>query len=86
MEEGKKPEYPKKTLTTSFRKYYILKPENTSSNSNSNPHSGIGCRLADVLTFTPRVTPILCHGISVPQHLSKGRRDRERHVYIYKCM
>ena len=35
----------RKPLTTSFRKCHILKPENTSSNRDSNPHSSIGGRL-----------------------------------------
>ena len=34
----------KKTLTTSFRKCHILKPENSSPNRDSNPHSSIGGR------------------------------------------
>ena len=31
--------------TTSFRKCYILKPENSSPNRDSNPYSSIGGRL-----------------------------------------
>ena len=35
----------RKSLTTSFRKCYILKPENSSPKRDSNPHSSIGGRL-----------------------------------------
>ena len=45
MKEGKKPEYPEKTLTTSFRKCHIglLKPEDSSSSSSrsSNGNSSL---------------------------------------------
>ena len=45
MTEGRKPEYPEKTPSTSFRKCHILKPENSSPDSDSNPYSSIGDRL-----------------------------------------
>ena len=45
MKEGRKPECPEKTLRTSFRKCYILKPENSSPNRDLNPDSSIGGRL-----------------------------------------
>ena len=45
MKEGRKPEYPEKTLTTSFRKCHILKPEHSSLDRDSNLHSSIGDRL-----------------------------------------
>ena len=35
----------KKTLATSFRKFHILKPEDTSNKRDSNPHNSIGGRL-----------------------------------------
>ena len=45
MKEGRKPEYRRKPLATSFRKCHILKAENNSSpNWDSNPHSSIGGR------------------------------------------
>ena len=48
----------KKTLITSFRKCHILKPENSSPNQNSNPHSSICSRLrkADILTIAQCIT------------------------------
>ena len=45
MKEGRKPEYPEKTLATSFRKCHILKPEDSSPNRDSNPHNSIDDRL-----------------------------------------
>ena len=59
MKEGKKPEYSGKPLATSFRKYHILKPNDSSPQRDSNPHSCIGGRLgnADVLTVTTMSRP-----------------------------
>ena len=45
MKEGRKPEYPEKTLNNEFQKSHILQPENSSPNQDSNPHSTIGGRL-----------------------------------------
>ena len=46
MKAGRKPEYTeKKNPTTSFRICHIQKPENSSPNQDSNPHSSIGGRL-----------------------------------------
>ena len=45
MKEGRKPEYPEKTLATRFRKCHILKPEDSSPKRDSNPHKSIGGRL-----------------------------------------
>ena len=45
MKEGRKPEYPQKTLATSFRKCHILQPEDLSPKRDSNPRSSIGGRL-----------------------------------------
>ena len=39
MKEGRKPEYPKEIPMTSFRKCHTLKPKNSNSNQDSNPHS-----------------------------------------------
>ena len=44
-EGGEETGVPRKTLTTSFRKCHILKPENSIPNRDSNPHSSIGGRL-----------------------------------------
>ena len=38
-------EFPEKTRKTAFRKCCVLKPENSSPNRDSNPHSIIGGRL-----------------------------------------
>ena len=43
MKEGRK-SIRRKPQTTSFRKCHILKPENSSPNRDSNPHSSIGGR------------------------------------------
>ena len=45
MKEGRKPEYPEKTLVTSFRKCHILKPKDSSPKRDSNPRNSIGSRL-----------------------------------------
>ena len=46
MKKERKPEYPeKKSLTTSFRKCHILKPEDSSPKRDSNPHNSIDGRL-----------------------------------------
>ena len=58
MKEGRKPEYPRKPLTKSFRKCHILKPENSSPKPDSNPHSSIGGRLGKQKPLHP-VSPIL---------------------------
>ena len=59
MKEGRKPEYPEKPLTTSFRKCHILQPEDSSPKRDSNPRSSIGgrARKADMLTVTPLIAP-----------------------------
>ena len=48
MKKGRKVEDPKKKrkkTMTSFRKCYMLKPENSSPKRDSNPHSSIDGRL-----------------------------------------
>ena len=45
MKEGRKPEYPEKTLATRFRKCHILQSEDSSPKRDSNPRSSIGGRL-----------------------------------------
>ena len=45
MKVGRKPQYPEKPLMTSFRKYHILKPEDSIPKRDSNPHSSIDGRL-----------------------------------------
>ena len=42
MKEGKKPEYLEKTPDDELKKCQKLKPENSSPNWDSNPHSSIG--------------------------------------------
>ena len=47
----------RKPLTTSIRKCHILKPENSSPNPDSNPHSSIGGRLGNqTLLYTACLT------------------------------
>ena len=48
MKEGRKPEYLEKT-PDSFRKHYILKPEDLSPNRDSNLHSSIGDRVGKLM-------------------------------------
>ena len=43
--EGRKPEYPEKTLATSFRKCHILQPADSSPKRDSNQRSSTGGRL-----------------------------------------
>ena len=45
MKEERKPEYPEKTPEEELQKCHTLKPENSSPDRDSNPHSGIGDRL-----------------------------------------
>ena len=44
LKERRKPEHPEKPPTTCLRRYRILKPENSSPNRDSNPHSSIDGR------------------------------------------
>ena len=45
MKEGRKPEYPEKTPGDELQKSHILKPEDSSTKRDSNPHNSIGDRL-----------------------------------------
>ena len=45
MKVGRKPGHTEKTPDDGFRKWHILKPEYSSPNQDSNPHSNIGGRL-----------------------------------------
>ena len=43
-----------KNKTTSFRKYHVLKPEDSSPKRDSNPHNSIGGRLGKQTCYTTR--------------------------------
>ena len=45
MKEGRKPEYPEKTLAANFRKCHILQPEDSSPKRDANPLNSVGGRL-----------------------------------------
>ena len=79
MKEGRKPEYPEKTLATSSRKCHILQPEDSSPKQDSNSRSSSCGRLG-------KQTCSLLHHAS--PHMSTYTVEQtctQRHTSMYKC-